>query len=318
MATVLVTGGAGFVGATLVRLLLQGGHSVRVIDDFTTGQRDYLAEVRDDIDLKKTDVRDLVPLRQACEGMDAVVHLAAQSGVPPSIEDPQRDFEVNVRGTFNVLEAARLEGAGRVIFASSGAVLAGAEPPLREDLVPAPLAPYGASKGYGESLLRAFESAFGIVGVALRFSNVYGPFCRHKGSVIAAFLQRALAGEPVIVDGDGHQTRDLIYVTDIARAIVRCLDLDQGGVLHLSTGVETSVEELVALIAEIAEVPRAVEHRPARVGDPVRNYADPARAHERLGWHAEVALRDGVRQTKEWLETDGSRGRVGRSRTRAR
>jgi len=197
-------------------------------------------------------------------------------------------------------------------------VLAGAEPPLREDLVPDPLAPYGASKGYGESLLRAFESAFGIVGVALRFSNVYGPFCRHKGSVIAAFLQRALAGEPVIVDGDGHQTRDLIYVTDIARAIVRCLDLDQGGVLHLSTGVETSVEELVALIAEIAEVPRAVEHRPARVGDPVRNYADPARAHERLGWHAEVALRDGVRQTKEWLETDGSRGRVGRSRTRAR
>jgi len=301
VATVLITGGAGFIGANAVRALLARGDRVRIIDDLSEGEAGYLADVEGEVEASWSDVRDLEALRRSARGADHIVHLAAQSGVPPSVRDPARDFEINVRGTFNVLEAARLESVPRVVFASSGAVLAGAEPPLSEDMVPFPASPYGSSKLFGEAALRAWEGTFGVVGTAFRFANVYGPWSSHKLSVIAVLLRAALRGEPFGLEGTGEQTRDFVYVDDIVAALVSGMQARQGGLYHLATGIETSVNQLVDLAADILGTPPAIEHRPGRPGDPLRNFADNSRARAELGWKPEVSVRDGMAATADWL-----------------
>lgn len=299
MAGVLITGGAGFVGANLARALVAHGVPVRVLDDLSAAGDALLRGI--DVDLRRGDVTDPAAVRRAARGTDAVVHLAAMSGVAPSVQHPDRDFEVNVRGTFNVVDAARRLGVGRLVFASSGAVLAGARPPLSEDLPPMPLAPYGASKLYGEGAVRAFASVYGLVGVSLRFSNVYGPYCSHKKSVVAAFLRRALARRPFVVYGSGRQTRDFLYVDDVTAAIRRALAATRSGVFQLGTGVETSVVALARSIAEVAEVPFAMERRPPRPGEAARNVSDISRARSGLRWAPRIELREGLSRTLDWM-----------------
>ena len=302
MPRILVTGGAGFVGANLVRGLLQGGFEVRVLDDLSAGRRSYLQGLP--VEVREGSVTDPRAVGRAMRGTWAVVHLAAMSGVAPSVAKPRRDFSVNVEGTFNVLDAARRASVERVVFASSGAVLAGARPPLHEELPARPLAPYGASKVYGEAALQAFAT-FGIVGVALRFSNVYGPFCSHKKSVVAQFLRRALGGRPLVVFGTGRQTRDFLHVDDVVVAIGRALRASRTGVYQLGTGRETSILSLARMAARVAGVPLEVEHRPGLPGEASRNYGDISRAARGLGWRPRVGLEQGLADTLEWMRREG-------------
>jgi UDP-glucose 4-epimerase len=302
VARVLLTGGAGFVGANLARALLEEGTEVRVLDDLSAAGAGYLRGLP--LDIRKGDVTDQATVRRAARGTDAIVHLAAQSGVAPSVARPDRDFDINVRGTFNVVDAARREGVARVVFASSGAVLAGARPPLHEELPASPLSPYGASKLYGEGVVRAFE-VFGIVGVSLRFSNVYGPLSSHKKSVVAAFLRRTLRHRPFIVYGTGRQTRDFLYVSDVAEAVKRALGATRGGVYQLGTGVETSVLSLARLVADVVGVPFEVERRPTRPGEAARNVSDISLAQKALRWKPRVGLREGLALTLGWMRGAG-------------
>lgn len=309
MARVLVTGGAGFVGANLVRALLAEGSEVRVLDDLSAGVPQNLHGLP--VDVRRGSVTDPAAVRRAARGIDGVVHLAALSGVAPSVAHPDHDFAVNVQGTFNVLDAARRADVSRVVFASSGAVLAGAEPPLSEAQVPRPLAPYGASKLYGEAALEAFQSVYGFSGVALRFSNVYGPWCEHKRSVVAEFLRRVMARRPLVIHGSGRQTRDFLHVDDVCRAVRVALRSPTRGVFQLGTGVETSINRLASLVQRAAGVRVAVERRPARTGEARRNYSDISKAREVLGFEPRVELAEGLSATHAWLaERSGSRRRA--------
>ncbi|HEX2032540.1 MAG TPA: NAD-dependent epimerase/dehydratase family protein [Actinomycetota bacterium] len=298
MPRVLVTGGAGFVGANLVRHLLGRGFDVRVLDDLSTGRLDYLDGLP--VEVREGSITDAGAVRRAVRGSDAIVHLAAMSGVAPSVAHPGRDFAINVEGTFNVLDAARRASVGRVVFASSGAVLAAARPPLHEELAPRPLAPYGASKLYGEAILQAF-STYGIVGVGLRFSNVYGPFCAHKRSVVAEFVRRVLGGRPLVIYGDGRQTRDFLHVDDVVVAVERAIRARRSALFQLGTGRETSIVSLARLVARVAGVPLEVERRPPRPGEASRNYTDVSRAARGLRWRPRVALEEGLAGTLTWM-----------------
>jgi UDP-glucose 4-epimerase len=301
---VLVTGGAGFVGANLVEYLIQHGHDVSVIDDLSAGARPPWWGRRGGPGTVEARIEDERGVRRAMRGVEAVVHLAAKPGVADSVAHPDRDFGTNVLGTFTVIDAARRAGVRSFVFASSGAVLAGAQPPLREDMAPAPLSPYGASKLYGEGITAA-TGAFGIVGTSLRFANVYGPNCAHKKSVVAMFLSRALAGRPLVVYGSGRQTRDFLYVEDVSRAVEKALAARRGGVYHLGTGRETSVNELVKRVRKATGRAVPVERHPARPADAARSFVDLTAVRTGLRWGPRVDLDEGLARTAAWMRSAG-------------
>jgi UDP-glucose 4-epimerase len=298
---VLVTGGAGFVGSALVRLLAERGDGVRVYDDLSTGSAELLEGTG--AELVEGDIRDLDSLLRATRGCEVVFHLAAATGVVPSVEDPFSDFELNVRGTLNALSAAREAGVGRFVFSSSNAPLGAAAYPASEEKPAAPLSPYGASKAAGEAYCSAFHGAYGFHSVAVRFSNAYGPRSAHKSSVVALFIRRLLAGEELIVYGDGTQTRDFVYVTDLAEGLVRAAETDGvgGEVFQLASGVETSVNALIAMLAEVAGREPVIRREPPRPGEILRNYSLIEKARQRLGYDPTVPLDDGLAQTYEWF-----------------
>jgi UDP-glucose 4-epimerase len=215
---VLVTGGAGFVGATLVRRLVASGHRVRVVDNLSTGDPTHLAGV--DAELVKGDIRDSDALDDALRGMTAVIHLAAAGSVIASVQDPAANFEANVLGTFRVLDGARRCGVANVVLASTGGALIGdATPPVSEQSLPKPISPYGASKLAGEGYAHAFAKTYGIRTVAVRFGNVYGPWCARKRGVLTVFFESLHSGAPLVIYGDGTASRDYVHVDDIASAL---------------------------------------------------------------------------------------------------
>jgi UDP-glucose 4-epimerase len=297
---VLVTGGAGFVGSNLVSHLLESGHEVTVLDDLSAGARPVWWRKRSGPRCVEGRVEDESAARRAARGSDAVVHLAARPGVADSVARPDLDFAVNVLGTFNAVDAARRAGVRVFVFASSGAVLAGATPPLREDMPPAPLSPYGASKLYGEGITAA-GGVYGMVGISLRFANVYGPSSAHKKSVISQFIRRALTAKPFVVYGDGRQTRDFLYVQDVCIAVEKALGADKPGVYHLGTGVETSVNELAEKVARACGTPLRLDRRPPRPGDAARSFVDLSSARRHLKWSPRVKLDQGLGRTAEWM-----------------
>jgi UDP-glucose 4-epimerase len=301
---VLVTGGAGFVGATLVRRLVTAGHSVRVLDNYATGDPAYLDGVGAEV--VRGDIRDQPALDAALSGIRAVVHLAAAGSVPESVADPEANFSVNVLGTFRVLDAARRAGAERVVLASTGGALIGnAVPPVSERSLPKPISPYGAGKLAGEGYAHAFASAYGLRTVALRFANVYGPWSGHKRGAVTLFFRAIEGGQPIVIYGDGSASRDYVHVEDIARAIELALarDIPGGTVLHIASGVETTVTQLADLCRIAAGAPdHAVEYRPARVGDVGRNFASYDRAREVLGYQPTITREAGLRDTWQWFE----------------
>ncbi|HEX8099229.1 MAG TPA: NAD-dependent epimerase/dehydratase family protein [Actinomycetota bacterium] len=299
---VLVTGGAGFVGSNLVAYLLERGHDVVVLDNLSAGARpDWWADDGRP-ECVEGSIEDEAAVRRAVDGVDGVVHLAARPGVADSVDRPDLDFQVNVLGTFTVFDAARQAGVSTFVFASSGAVLAAAEPPLREEMAPAPKSPYGASKLYGEGIAAAGE-AYGMAGVALRFSNVYGPNCAHKKSVVAQFLRLALAGEPLVIYGEGTQTRDFIYVDDICAAVERALEAKRGGIYHLGTGVETSVNELAERVITVTGADVEIDRQPPRPADAARSFVEFAAAKRDLGWSPRVSLDEGLAATAAWMRS---------------
>ena len=300
---VLITGGCGFIGANLVRFLKdRTAWSVRVLDDLRGGTGAHLHQGM--AELVVGDVSDKETARRSLEGVDAVVHLAAQTGVIPSLKDPELDFSGNAAATFSILESCRRVGVERFVFASSGAVLGDAEPPLHEGLVPRPLSPYGAGKLVGEAYCCAYAGSFGMRTVALRFANVYGPFSRHKRTAVPIFIARCLAGEPLEIYGDGSQTRDFIYVEDLCEGIYRALVAEgtAGEVFQLGTGVETSVSELADTVHELLGGSEVV-YRPARSGEVRRSMIDVSKARSMLSFAAAVELREGVQRTAQWLRS---------------
>ncbi len=300
---VLVTGGAGFIGSALVRRLVAAGVPVRVLDDLSLGQRAYLEGQPCELVVGSLADRDAVGA--ALVGCDAVVHLAARAGIPDSVADPLGTFEANVTHTVGLLDAARLAGARRFVLASSNAVLGPHVPPADETVLPHPASPYGASKLAGEAYVTAYAETYGIAACALRFSNAYGPRSLHKKSVVAAWLRGALAGRPLMIHGDGEQTRDFVHVDDLAGALLAALEAPEervaGVVLQVGTGRETTVNELAATMELAIGHVLPVQRSPARPGDVLRNSSRVDLAAERLGWRAGIELLDGLRGTAAWF-----------------
>jgi len=298
----LVTGGAGFVGVNLVRLLATRGIRARVFDDLTHGRREDLAGL--DAELVVGDIRDAAAVERALAGVELVVHLAAHTRVMDSIADPTGSFDVNVRGTLVLLEACRRRGGLRrfILASTGGAVLGDAVPPVHEGMPARPLSPYGASKLACEGYCSAYYGSYAIPTVALRFSNVYGPYSYLKGSVVPVFFKRILAGEPLVIHGDGAQTRDFLYVDDLCRAIVAAAEREcSGEVLHVGSGRETAIRDLADRMLTVTGIPVPIERRAARTGEVGRNFACIDRARAVLGFVPAVSLEEGLLRTWDWF-----------------
>jgi UDP-glucose 4-epimerase len=298
----VVTGGAGFIGSTLVDTLLSRGDDVHVVDDLSSGRREQVAE---EATLHVRDVREPLADTFAEARPDAVFHLAAQANVRVSVADPAGDARTNVIGTVNVLEAARAHGA-QVIFASTGGAIYGeCERPATEDEPRLPVSPYGTSKLAGEEYLAAWNRLYGTHHVALRLGNVYGPRQDPHGEagVVAIFLSRIRDAAPATIFGDGHQTRDYVAVEDVVRAFVAAVGAD-GGVFNVGTGIETSVLELWQSCLVVTGIEAEAVHEAPRIGELQRSSVDPARAERELGWRAKIPLPEGIRRTWEWLRQE--------------
>ena len=298
---VLVTGGCGFIGANLVRRIRDAREwHVRVVDDLRTGRESYVPAELAEVTIG--DVADPDVLEPALEGVDAVVHLASQTGVLPSVEDPARDFEGSTMTTFRVLDACRRHGIARFVFASSGASVGNVTPPIHENVVPRPVSPYGAGKLAGEAYVQGFAGSFGMQTVALRFSNVYGPYSLHKDNAIPNFIRRCLRGERLEIFGDGSQTRDFIHVQDLCDGIIGAVTADDigGEVFQLGTSVETSVVELARLIQEVTGAEVDIDYEERRAGEVYKSRVDISKAQRLLDFQPAIELREGLALTAEW------------------
>jgi len=294
----LVTGGAGFIGSHLVDALLARGDDVSIVDDLSTGRRENLdGALAAGARLHEASVTDSEAMNTllAGERPEAVFHLAAQIDVRRAVADPAHDAAVNVGGTAVMLDAARAAGTRRFLLASTGGAIYGDcdRLPTPEDTPAAPISPYGASKAAAETYLALYRRLHGLSTCALRLANVYGPRQDPlgEGGVVAIYCHAAANGTPVRVFGDGRQTRDFVYVSDVAAAFIAASTLDAPGPYNVGTGEETSVLELVKRLHLEASF------EPERPGEVTRSALDPAAAHGALGWRAEVALADGLART---------------------
>jgi UDP-glucose 4-epimerase len=304
----LVTGGCGFVGTNLIAYLNRiGGYDITVFDSESLGERSFLEGL--DTEFVHGDLRDASAVRAVVEGQDAIVHLAADTRVIPSIEKPRYNFDVNVEGSLNVLEAMRETGVNKLVSASTGgAILGDVPPPVHEEMVARPVSPYGASKLAVEGYASAYGACYGINTVSLRFSNVYGPRSFHKGSVVAHFFKQILAGKPLVVYGDGSQSRDFVYVEDLSEAIRKALDVDRTEVIQLGTGRATSVDELIeAMRGTVGADKITVRYEPFRSGEIVNTYCDISKAKRVLGYDPRTTLEQGLRQTWAWFTENAAR-----------
>jgi UDP-glucose 4-epimerase len=314
-----VTGGAGFIGSTLVDRLLAEGHTVDVVDNLATGSLANLADARRTSGRKLTfhqhDIRspDLTELFTKCRP-EVVYHLAAQADVRVSVADPVFDAEVNVVGSLRVLEAARASEARKVVFASSGGTIYG-DPdvsalPLKESQAQIPLSPYGVAKKVVGDYLVAYRELHNLEFTALALSNVYGPRQDPHGEagVIAIFAGRLLAGEPCTIYGDGKQTRDFVFVDDVVDAFARAADRAGGLLVNIGTGDETSVNLLYQTLARHAGVDQPAVQAPARPGELQRNALDPGRAGIHLGWKPWTDLDAGTASVIDWFRQRAAGG----------
>jgi len=295
-----VTGGAGFIGSNLVDLLLARGDEVHVLDDLSKGSRDNVpAGAR----LHVADIREPDAVFDDARP-EAVFHLAAQADVRVSVEKPALDADVNVLGTIRILEAARRHQAKLVFASSGGAAYGECDGPAPESAPLLPLAPYGTSKVCGEEYLATWNRLYGTSHVSLRLGNVYGPRQMPHGEagVVAIFMGLLRDGGTPTIFGDGSQTRDYVYVGDVADAMVRALDRD-GGTYNIGTGIETSVIELFGAVRAASGVARDPAFAPARLGELQRSVLDPALAGRELGWRPDRSLAQGLSATWDWIST---------------
>jgi UDP-glucose 4-epimerase len=306
----LVTGGAGFIGSTLVDRLMAEGHEVDVVDDLSTGSLGNLAEARADrtrrftfhrMDIRSPALVDLIAQRRP----QVVFHLAAQADVRVSVAKPTFDAEVNILGSINVCQGALAAGTRKVVYAASGGTLYGVaeEIPTREGHPHAPVSPYGISKKAVIDYLRFYRGVHGLEFTACALANVYGPRQDPDGEagVVAIFARFMLARESPTIFGTGAQTRDFVYVDDVVDAFVRAMDRGDGLLCNIGTGTETTVNQLYAAMAHAAEHVGEPRRAPARAGEIERSSLDPGRAAIHLGWQSWTTLDDGVAQTLDWF-----------------
>ena len=288
----VVTGGAGFIGSHVVDALLARGDEVTVIDDLSSGRREFVNEAAT---LVVHDIR-----KPFAADADVVYHLAAQADVGTSMEQPGFDASVNVVGTVNALEAARASGARFVFSSTGGAIYGDVERPAPEDAERRPLSAYGIAKLAAETYVEGWTRIYGSSQVVLRFANVYGPrqSAALEGGVVAIFMERLARGEETLVYGDGEQSRDFVYVGDVVDAVLAGGGAD-GGTFNVGTGIETTVNDLHRLCAQTLGVDAAPRHVEARPGDARRSVLDVTRAGQALGWRPQVPLEEGLRRTWE-------------------
>jgi UDP-glucose 4-epimerase len=351
---ILITGGCGFIGANLVDFLLKdGNYQIRLLDNLSVGKRGYIETLLDPVNSRRGmdlielaafeknqissqrdlpnfsdlppntiqlligDIRNPRHSELACESIGTVLHLAAHTRVMESLENPHENFETNTIGTFNFLEASRKNGVKKFVFASSNAAVGEQTPPINEEMIPKPLSPYGASKLAGEALCSGYFQSYGLGTVALRFANAYGPHSDHKTSVISEFRKRLQNNQPVIIYGDGAQTRDFVHAHDICNAIFLVLNaLDQesshaselvsqrkrvvGEVFQIATEKETSILELSRIMLRIfkgneADLDEWIIFKGERRGEIRKNFSDITKARERLGFRPKVDLEFGLK-----------------------
>ena len=303
--TILVTGGAGFIGSHVADTLLDEGHEVHVLDDLSTGRRWKVPEAAP---LFEHDIRsDGAAALLAEHQYDCLVHHAAQMNVRKSVEDPSFDADINIRGLLNLMETGLDHGLQKVIFASTGGAIYG-EPeytPQDEDHPLRPLSPYGVAKLASEKYLHYYQTQYDLDAVSLRYANIYGPRQNPHGEagVVAIFTKEMLGGGQPVINGPGEQTRDYVYVGDVVRANLAALAYDGSGVFNVGTGRETSVNELFRLLR--AETGADVEetHGPAKPGEQQRSVLGYENAERDLGWTPQVPIEDGLARTVDWFRT---------------
>lgn len=318
----LITGGCGFIGSNLIRRILEDSprSNIRVLDNLSSGTEDDLKKICKfeniscikkppvNIELYIGDIRDEKICNAAIIGIDVVVHLAASTGVAPSVQDPMFDFTNNVIGTLNLLNSARKVKLKKFIFASSGAPLGETSPPIHEELPTRPLSPYGASKLSGEGYASAYFHSYGIETVCLRFSNVYGPGSNKKESVIAKFIKNILSQNKINIYGDGNQTRDFIYIDDLIDAIAKAIQIDGvgGEVFQIATNRETSINDLILIITKSFKnrlnSKIIIENKEKRLGDVQRNYSSINKAKKILRWTPKTKITEGIIKTVSYFE----------------
>lgn len=304
---VLVTGGGGFIGSNLVRALVERGDEVRVLDNFSTGNRANLAELAADVELVEGELRSYERVHAATRGTEIVFHQGALPSVPRSVHDPLTTSAVNVEGTLNVLLAARDEGVRRVVFASSSSVYGSAgELPRVETANPDPISPYGVSKLAAERFCVSFSRVYPLETVALRYFNVFGPNqdpTSQYAAVVPRFITAIADGRSVPIYGDGEQRRDFTYVANIVEANLLAAEAHgvSGAVLNVATGRSTTVNELAEAIGSLFGRSVEREERPERTGDIRDSWADVTRARELLGWEPRIGLEEGLRLAAEFF-----------------
>lgn len=312
---VLVTGGAGFIGSHLVSRLLDRGHSVRVLDNFSTGRRDKLGSQFADIELVEGDIRSYERSHTAVRDCEVVLHQAALPSVPRSVQDPLTSNAVNVIGTLNILLAARDSGVRRVVYASSSSIYgANKQLPKTEDLSPMPISPYGVAKLAGEGYCRSFWEVYGLETVCLRYFNVFGPGqdpMSQYAAVIPAFITACLARDRPTIFGDGEQSRDFTYVENVVQANLQAIDSRDvsGEVFNIACGDQITVNRLLAAILQIAGCTIEPVYESARPGEVRDSVASIAAARERLGYSPSTSFEEGLRKTMEFFETQPSLAR---------
>ncbi|HVH64981.1 MAG TPA: SDR family oxidoreductase [Candidatus Acidoferrum sp.] len=300
---ILVTGGAGFIGSHVAGRFLAAGHEVVVLDDLSTGRIENLpAKARFyQMDLSSPWLDELFRI----ERPDAVAHQAAQASVRISVDNPVFDATVNAVGTVALLQASVQHAVKRFLFASTGGAIYGDTEaiPTPEDAPAVPYSPYGAAKLAAEVYLRTFHALHGLSYAALRYANVYGPRQDPHGEagVVAIFSQRLLAGEPARINGDGKQTRDFVYVGDVAEANLLALKSEAVGSFNVGTGVETDINRIFEAIKRLSDSPQPEEHAPAKAGEQRRSAIDASKIAKVMGWRPRTSLEDGLRETVRYF-----------------
>ncbi|HVT06599.1 MAG TPA: SDR family oxidoreductase [Polyangia bacterium] len=310
MSLCLVTGGAGFIGSSLARALLARGDKVRIIDNFSSGKRENLADFADKVDLIEGDILDDKALARAVDGAELIFHEAAIPSVPKSMAEPVENHAANATGTIRVLEQARRAKVRRVVYAASSAAY-GEDPvlPKVETMAPAPISPYGGSKLAGEQYMQIYARAYGLETVCLRYFNVFGPRQDPQSeyaAVIPKFITVALAGKQPRIFGDGSQSRDFCYIDNVIEANFKAASADarqvSGGVFNVACGQATDLNRVVALIGDFLGKKIEPIYEDERAGDIKHSWADISAARARLGYTAGVSFAEGLGRTIDWYK----------------
>jgi UDP-glucose 4-epimerase len=302
----LVTGGAGFIGSNIVDELVRRGYHVVVLDDLSTGKEENLAGVRAKIELNTGNITDLAAVQAACRGADYVIHLAARTSVPRSVEEPIETNHVNIDGTLNVLVAARDAKVKRIVYAASSSAYGETETlPKTEAMHPEPISPYGVSKYVGELYAQVFGRVYGLENASIRYFNVFGPrqdpTSQYSG-VLSRFMLALIEGKPLVIFGDGEQSRDFTYVDNVVDETLRACEAGgaSGKVFNGGTGARIALNGVVEVLRRVTGKKIEVKYQPARSGDILHSQADVGLARRVLGYEARVGFEEGLRRTWEW------------------